>query len=472
MSRSNTVFPRSRTVTRTPNLSVPPAKVLQPTVSRILPRQLSIQPQYGDIIGNVSVIPEDFLVFGGIPVLAHTLVDNVSMHFGERMTSLRLETGHNILGTVLQYLDANPAATPRHLGAFSFLVTRNTHMYLDDGTHFCARHREFLGVYASFGGNMKAATTYRGEIKLSALSALRSRDVRPQRFSEEMLSLVDEGVAFYDLPTPQGDDFLKMSPNVLLEYISAGIGPRMLLDVNAEVTDDMVPEIIACCWKEPTMAPYIHFFDQIRKRLSYTALDFLCVNDIAVLTHDTVLLDAIEQYGESFRLAYLTRPQLDQVLGLPSDIGLSDTVRTMLIKKLMTDNEGFSEKHISPAAVKQYAARIAELYITQRKTLAEMSLGMPCTVRRLTKPGKVYCCADIFTYCTVGEECTMYVVSTDRLKELSMGVGESVDDAVEWSAIERWNHAEDTDLLPTFDVLDRLDIVTHGSTSLTASLPR
>ena len=481
MSRANTSSRGARKSTqefpRKPSLSVHPMKIAQPKVSKIMARDLSPLLEMGDVITGQLVMSNSQL-WNDIPALAATLVEHVSLHFLPRVTPPHSEHDNAVMDAVLRYL-SDKEATPRRLGAFSFLVSRGTPMYLENGTHFAYDHLDYMGVYASFGGDMKAPISRpKGSsavtLRLSSVSQIPARNIRPQQFSKDILSLVDEGIAFYDMPVPLGADFSDMRPGTLAEYISAGIGPRMLFDFSGKVTDAILDEVMARCWKASIIAPYIHLFDQIKPHLSYTDLDFPYTNDMAVLTGDSLLLDAIEQYGESFRLAYLSMPQLAQVLGMPFGVALSEGVRNVLVRKLITGDDSHSEKFISPFALASRASAVTNKYIEQQKELMELSLGASCVVQyHLTDPESLYSCSDIFTYCTVsGEGCTLHVVSSDQLRELSVGHGVDLDDAIEWDAIERWNYMEDNDLFPAVDIRDMLRAVTHPSTDLAEVLNR
>lgn len=448
---------------RKPSLSVRPTKAIQPKVSKIMPRELSTVPFRGDTIPGERAL--DSQMWADIPSLAITLVEHASLHFLTRVTPIHSEQDRAVMNAVLQYLNTVKEATPRRLGAFSFLVTRGTPLYLSNGTHFAHENPSYMGIYASFGGDMKASISEGARsVRLSNISPIPSRNIRPQEFSTSLLSLIDEGIAFYAMPVPTGADFDAMQPIKVSEYISAGIGPRMLFDFSGKMSDSVLQEIIARCWEARVIAPHIHLFDQLKLQLSHIDLDFPSANDIAVLTHDGIILDAIEQYGESFRLAYLSGPQMSQVLGLPFGVSLSDGARNVLVGKLITGDER-SDKYISPFALSTRAALITKRYIAHQKDLVEMSMGSSCKLQyHLTDPDSVYSCVDIFTYCTIGGDgCTLHVVSSDQLPALSVGQGAGLDDSIEWEAIERWDYMEDNDLFPAVDIRDMLRSVTHPS---------
>ena len=279
-----------------------------------------------------------------------------------------------------------------------------------------------------------------------------------------MLSLAQDA-AYYNFPPPKGSDFDDMTAATRSMYISAGIGPRMLFDSSARITLKDVNEIFDVCWKVPDLVDHVMLLDQMSQALPNSYIEPEYVSDLASLTKDKTLLDSVEQYGEAFRLMYMSLEQASQVLGLPFNITASedmlDSIRHGVVKRLIVDKKS-GDKGISIKLLEESARTITSNYIKSQLAAIEMA-GMPYTVYSNVPDNRVYSCVDVFIYFAVVDgSCKVYITTSDSLPDIAAGIGPDVDDAIAESADDRWNYIASNDLIfPPIDVGAAMESIMH-----------
>jgi len=225
------------------------------------------------------------------------------------------------LKDVLNYLNGKPAL-PRHLGAFSFVVSRfKNDVYTSDGTHFIIANPAYANVYFSFGGNNRAPIKY-GTTKpiLGNLFTNPMIEYSTQIFTSRLFDNFGKDTPFYCLPTPSGKDFDLVEEMGMLEsYISAGIGPQMTTDLSAKMTIKRLLNIISYCADKKWLSDKCVVFHKIIN-LSYDfKVDLDILISVAECVGDYEYLEKINKYGNAFRLLKMNHSQINQLLALPEN---------------------------------------------------------------------------------------------------------------------------------------------------------
>lgn len=407
---------------------------------------------------------------------AELLVESLSLHFvptlANHFAGANADgTRKDLMSFVLKYLDKKEA-TPRHLGAFSFCVREfGSNLYATQN-HFVYENPEYANVYVSFGGSLNATISSNGSgPKLSQKIKLPVIDKRMTKFSADLLDTFGGDAAYFDLPLPQGRDFDLMSEATIENYISAGVGPRMLADVSGKVTADIIDKIFDRCLEVSILPGMVQLIPQM---LSLVTVSDVEENWLALLikfTDDRVFADVIEQYGTSFRFYYLTPAQQKQILGLPVGVSITREFLNKLVFSVIKDTEnGIDTKRLLRNCEKYNIE-----HIDSKRRECELMTGKKCKVTYDVDEGEDifhYSPVDLFVY-LLGD--TLHVTTTENILLLAEGTSKyhdkAIDEGIVERAVEHIGYIEDSDLLfPPSTVDEMAELLIHPSTSIVERL--
>lgn len=349
-----------------------------------------------------------------------------------------------ILRSVLKYLHALKIdVTPRHLGAFSFFTALSEpgDFYIKE-QHFVHIHPEYVGVFARFGGNMNepiSSAKPRGA-KLSDLHSTPMIDMRQSTFTAHILERFGPDSAFYYFPVPIGPvDFALVSEEegAMEEYIAASIGPRMLFDLDAPVTEEIAVLVLAQYKKCPEITEDMHFLVQAWPLLRRGHLSPSLVYDMAELAQDYTIMSAVHRYGASYRLGVLSEPEIRQLLCIPESLVMSDEVMERFIRSMLHPETG----EFDLSKLQRRCRQITSAHVLNEKFQLTFMCENDSTDNgcQMLVPKEVdyrdYSVNDIFTY-IYGN--ILHVVLADQLPIIAIGAGKHLDSAIIDAATIRW----------------------------------
>jgi len=390
---------------------------------------------------------EDSEVMTGLKSFVASLVKTYGMRFFYRDPELRDIDGAIIARLTILYLDGKPSTDPRRRGAFSFCVSRLTQKtFYIDGEHFIHRNPGYASVYVGFGGDLnvdveKTRTRVRGA-KLVDEFSHSMRDIRQTTFTTEILDLLGPDSAYYDFPVPKGSDFMLMDDETLNTYISVNLGPRMLFDTDGLVTPMILQKIIDHCDTQGLdLLMEIVLLHQIHPYISTCTIDTRACAMAALVTDDVFTTQAIERYGNAFRVIRQPPDRLAQIFGFPL-VSLSIDARMALIDGVLDENGSIDLDTLTART-----RHIVDSSITHMSDV----LGV-VEIVVLSPNYRDYAPIDIFMYSS-GE--SLYVVTTDQLPFIAVGAGTGVDEYIAEAGHTRWEYVKDSLLIdPPLPITD------------------
>lgn len=224
---------------------------------------------------------------------------------------------------VLEYLRDKPA-TPRRLGAFSFVVSalQPDDFYREDGTqeHFLNKNRHYGPTYLAFGGDPNSGVTApHSVLRVKNLRFHTSHRPAPQRLTHDVVAYYGASLPFYDIALPTVEQFEWQDISALHRfYVQAGVGVRMTHDTLGKVTSERIHDILFYLNNARWLAPSVHLLSHI-KQLSLTCKcdeDLLVI--VADLSNDAYFKELVAVYGSHFRLFMLSDDMFRQVMALPA----------------------------------------------------------------------------------------------------------------------------------------------------------
>ena len=376
-----------------------------------------------------------------------------------------------MLDVVLTYLHKlKVPLTSRHLGAFSFFtgLTMSARplpkaartekgekraaphpghiAFYIDGQHFVHMHPEYARVFARFGGDMNQPISLSkpNGAKLSDFHDTPMIDVRQSSFTARILERYGPDAAHYFFPPPSGkEDFelIRAEDGAITEYISASLGPRMLVDRTAPVTEEDIPAILEQYRKCPEIANEMTFLLQAYPLLRKSYLAPELVREMAELVGDTIIVRAVDRYGAAYRIGTLSEPEIRQLLCIPSSLVMSDQVMEKFIVSVLSPETG----ELDMTKLRMRCRQITSTHILDQKFQLTFVCQQTC---QMLVPKEVdyrdYSVADIFTYISGN---TLHVVLTDQLPMIAVGVGKDLDEGIQDAAISRWEAIQTNGLM-------------------------
>jgi hypothetical protein len=344
--------------------------------------------------------------FSQVPV--ETLIEEASLALLDRWDP-NYET---LITKVIAYLE-DKEATPRHLGAFSYVVKLfKNNIYNKAGIHFIYAYPAYAPVYFAFGGNNTASVRINhNKPTLAKKFNTPMVDYSTGEFTSEYFDIFGKEAPFYCLEPPRGKNFnVVIEENMLIPYISAGLGPQMAVDTTGIMTVEILLHIISYCIDKPWLSHGVYVFRRIRDLCTDYTIDIDILISIAECMDDKEWLNQLETYEEGFRVLALNQLQIQQVMALPTDIPISTDKFHQLLLEALEDTETIIDR----------AVIINQATITALENKTKAVYGTASVVYENNDKDALVMMPpiDIEVYSDRG---VIYVLSSKSFEELSVG---------------------------------------------------